>query len=262
MPATMNFLAHPPPVLHLNAGALSPFLLVCDHASKALPPGYGTLGLPEAELARHIGWDIGAARVTARMADVLNAPAVLSGYSRLLVDYNRATDDPTFICQVSDGTVVPGNRGIDAVERQRRIDEFYEPYHAAVGAAMARLQGHVAAPALISIHSFTPVMRARPRPWHVGVLWNKDPRIAVPLMRHLAAEPGLVVGDNEPYSGRDNVGHTIRAYGAELGLPHVLVEVRQDLIGDETGAIEWGDRLAGVLTRIIGEQGPFKVEHF
>jgi len=258
----MNFPANPPPVLRLNENAVSPFLLVCDHASKALPPGYGTLGLPENELARHIGWDIGAARVTARMAEVLNAPALFSGYSRLLIDYNRDTDDPTFICQVSDGTVVPANRDIGEAERKRRIDEFYVPYHAAVAEAMARLMQKVAAPSLISIHSFTPVMRGRPRPWHVGVLWNRDPRIAVPLMRHLAEEPGIVVGDNEPYSGRDNVGRTMNAHGGALGLPHVLVEARQDLVGDEAGAIAWGDRLAGALTRIEAEQGPFKIEHY
>ncbi len=255
---------HHPPATQPGAWAagVSPFLLAADHAGNRLPRALGDLGISAADLARHIGWDIGAARVTARLAAQLGAPAVLSGYSRLLIDYNRTHDDPTLICQVSDGTVVPANRGVDAAERQKRIDVFHTPYHDAIAAEVARLSQHVAAPALISIHSFTPAMQRGPaRPWHVGILWNRDPRIPVPLMRVLAEEPDIVVGDNEPYTGRDNVGYTMRRHAGAAGYPHVLIEVRQDLIGEEAGAIAWGDRLAGALRRILAEHGPFKPEH-
>lgn len=251
-----------PAVETVNEAGTAPYLLVCDHAGLTLPPGYGTLGLGAAELARHIGWDIGAAAVTRRLAALLDAPAVLSVHSRLLVDCNRATDDPTLICEISDGTVVPGNRNLDAAERERRIAAWYDPYHAGVAAAMERLRRVHDAPALFSVHSFTPVMKRRPRPWHVGILWNRDPRLAVPLIRLLAEDGTLVVGDNEPYSGRDNVGYTMRHHAAAQGCPHALIEIRQDLIDSESGVAAWADRLASALRRIAAENGPFGVEHF
>jgi predicted N-formylglutamate amidohydrolase len=251
-----------PPASVINADSISPFLLVCDHASRALPARYGTLGIEESELWRHIAWDIGAADVTRRLAAALDAPAILSGVSRLLVDCNRATDDPTFICQVSDGTVVPGNRDLDSGEVQHRIRAYYEPYHEAVAAAVEQSRKHVEAPALVSIHSFTPVMRGVQRPWHVGILWDKDPRLAVPLMRLLGEDPALVVGDNLPYSGRSTVGDTMQRHGAATGLPHVLIELRQDLVDTHHGAEAWAGRLATVLRRLLAEQGPFAVERF
>ncbi|HUN53231.1 MAG TPA: N-formylglutamate amidohydrolase [Candidatus Sulfotelmatobacter sp.] len=246
----------------INADSTAPFLLVCDHASRALPARYGTLGLQESELWRHIAWDIGAADVTRRLAALLDAPAVLSGTSRLLVDCNRGTDDPTFICQVSDGTVVPGNRGLDAAEIRHRIDSYYEPYHRAIAAALERARRHGPAPALVSVHSFTPVMRGFQRPWHVGILWGKDPRLAEPLMRYLGDDPALVVGDNQPYSGRSNLGGTMQRHGAASGLPHVLIELRQDLIDTHHGAEAWASRLAAALRRLLAEHGPFLVERF
>ena len=251
-----------PPASVINADSASPFLLVCDHASRALPAAYGTLGLEESELWRHIAWDIGAADVTRRLAAALDAPAVLSGASRLLVDCNRATDDPTFICQVSDGTVVPGNRSLAPAEIQHRIRSYYEPYHQAIAGEVARLSRQVAAPALVSIHSFTPVMRGFQRPWHVGILWDKDPRLAVPLLHLLGADPGLVVGDNQPYSGRSTVGDTMQRHGARRGLPHVLIELRQDLVDTHHGAEAWAGRLAAALKRLLAEHGPFAVERF
>ena len=240
-----------------NPDGRAPLLLVCDHASRALPPAYGTLGLDEAELWRHIAWDIGAADVTRRLAQLLDAPAVLSGYSRLLVDCNRAGDDPTLVCRVSDGTVVPGNRSFDAAELARRMALAHAPYHAAVEAAMARLRARAAAPALINIHSFTPVMKGVERPWHIGVLWDQDGRIAVPLMQVLREDTDLVVGDNEPYSGRSNVGYTCRRHAEAAGLPNVLIELRQDLIDTRHGAEAWAGRLAAALRRVLAEAAPF-----
>lgn len=240
----------------------APFLLTCDHASLALPPGYGTLGLPEAELARHIGWDIGAAKLTEALSEGLDACAVLSGYSRLLIDCNRAPDDPTLICELSDGAVVAGNRGIGPAEVAKRLALYHTPYHAALAAQIALLQKRVMAPPIVSVHSFTPSMRGRSRPWHVGILWNKDPRLAVPLLEKLGREPDIMVGDNEPYSGRDNVGYTMRRHGAEAGLPHVLLEIRQDELLDEEGVERWAGRLARILAEIMAEGHPFAVERY
>jgi predicted N-formylglutamate amidohydrolase len=251
-----------PPVELINADSISPFLLVCDHASRALPAAYGTLGLEESELWRHIAWDIGAADVTRRLATALAAPAILSGSSRLLVDCNRATDDPTFICQVSDGTVIPGNRNLAPEEIRHRIRSYYEPYHQTITAEVARLSGQVAAPALVSIHSFTPVMRGVQRPWHVGILWDQDPRLAEPLLRLLGEDAALVVGDNQPYTARSTVGDTMQRHGAATGLPQVLIELRQDLVDTHHGAEAWADRLATVLRRLLAEHGPFAVERF
>lgn len=247
----------PPPFMILNPEGQSPVLLVCDHASRQLPAKYGTLGLDEAELWRHIAWDIGAADVTKRLCDILDARAVLSGFSRLLVDCNRRTDDPTFICQVSDGTVVPTNRNLAPQEIEQRIEAYHTPYHAAIGRTMASLRQHVSVPILVSVHSFTPVMRGFERPWHVGVLWNKDPRLAQPLMRFLAEDPSIVVGDNEPYSGRSSVGYSIVRHGAEAGLPHALLEIRQDLIDTHHGAEAWANRIGAALRRVLDEVGPF-----
>ncbi len=251
-----------PNVERVNPAGTAPVVLVCDHAGLQLPEPYGRLGLHETELARHIGWDIGAAAVTRRMAELLDAPAVLSLYSRLLVDCNRAIDDPTFICEVSDGTVVPSNRGLDAAERQKRIDTFFTPYHAAIAEAVAAAQKVAPSPTLLSIHSFTPVMKGRARPWHVGILWDQDPRLAQPLIEILAEDGELVVGDNEPYSGRDGSGYTMKRHAEAAGFPHALVELRQDLVADADGVERWARRLSGAMTRILAEHGPFKVEKF
>ena len=261
MSAEAAALSHPP-FETINAEGKAPLLLTCDHASRVLPHAYGSLGLDETEMRRHIAWDIGAADVTRRISALLDAPAVLSGYSRLLVDYNRAPDDPTLICEVSDGTVVPGNRGADAAEFARRIARYHRPYHDALAAAMASLRQRVPVPALVSIHSFTPVMKGFERPWHVGILWDRDPRLAEPLLQLLGADPAIVVGDNQPYSGRSHVGYTMMQHGARAGLPHVLIEIRQDLIDTHHGAAAWADRVAAVLGRILAEAGTFKLEHF
>jgi predicted N-formylglutamate amidohydrolase len=237
-------------------------LLTCDHASRALPEGYGTLGIGEADLDRHIGWDIGAAALTEALVARLDAPAVLSSYSRLLVDCNRAPDDPTLVCELSDGTVVPGNRDLPADEVPRRIARYHAPYHAAIADRLAGLRQMVAAPAVVSIHSFTPTMRGRPRPWHCGILWDQDPRLAVPLLQQLGREPGLVVGDNQPYSGRSHVGYTMTRHGAAIGLPHVLIEVRQDEIDNPAGVAAWAGRLGRVLASILDEAGAFRVEAY
>jgi predicted N-formylglutamate amidohydrolase len=224
-------------------------LLLCDHASNRLPASYGALGLQLTELERHIAYDIGAAALTRALASRLDAPAVLSSFSRLLIDLNRGEDDPTLIMRLSDGAVVPGNHPLADSERMRRIESYYAPYHAAVSAAIDAATGAGTVPALISIHSFTPVWRGEKRRWQVGVLWDADPRLAVPLIEALAADGTLVVGDNEPYRGA-LAGDTMYRHGTVRGLAHALIEVRQDLIAEAAGVAEWAERLAAILAAL------------
>lgn len=236
-------------------------LVVCDHASNALPPGYGTLGLAPGALARHIAYDIGAADVSRRLAALLGAPAVLSTFSRLLIDPNRGADDPTLVMRLSDGAIVPGNARIGADEIARRRELYWRPYRDAIGfAADAALAAGVP-PAILSIHTFTPSWKGTPRPWRVGLLWDVDGRIARPLIAALRAERGLVVGDNEPYDGALE-GDTMHELGTARGLPHALIEIRQDLVADEAGQAEWAGRLARLLGPILAEPGLHRVEHF
>lgn len=242
----------------INPTGSAPFVLICDHASRRLPEGYGTLGLDEAALMRHIGWDIGAADVTRRLSARFNATAIFSGFSRLLIDCNRAPDDPTLVCRVSDGTVVPGNRQVDQAERAQRLERFHAPYHQAIAAHLDQRLARGEVPAIVSIHSFTPVMKSVVRPWHVGILWDADPRLPVPLMGALAAQGDIVVGDNEPYSGKTETGYSIRIHGADRGLPHVLVELRQDLIDTHQGAAAWSERFARALEGALADGMPYQ----
>lgn len=235
----------------LDAG----LLLLCDHASNALPPGYGRLGLPEAEFVRHIAYDIGAAIATRTMAAILQAPAVMTTFSRLLIDPNRGADDPTLVMRVSDGAIVPGNATIDAHEVADRVARYWRPYRDRIDATLSAMLATGVAPAVVSMHSFTPSMRGTARPWHVGLLWDDDPRLAGPLACALADEPdlqpaALCVGDNEPYDGA-LPGDTMDTHATRRGFANVLIEVRQDLIGDNASATAWGVRLARLLGPIL-----------
>jgi predicted N-formylglutamate amidohydrolase len=224
-----------------------PVLFLCDHAAPGLPPGYGTLGLGAELFRAHIAYDIGAAVVTRALAAGFGGPAVLGVWSRLLVDLNRGPDDPTLIMKLSDGSIIPGNRELSETERARRITEFHAPYHREIAQQIARL----GQPVLISLHSFTPQWKGKPRPWEVGVLWDKDGRLARPLMARLAAA-GLTVGDNEPYSGALE-GDTLNRHGTRNGLPHVLIEMRQDLIGSEAAAQAFAARLKPILDAALSD---------
>ena len=225
-------------------------VLLADHARRDLPEDYGSLGLPAAEFDRHIAYDIGVDSLTRRLAALLSAPAVLSGFSRLLIDPNRGEDDPTLIRQLYDGTVVPGNYPLTADERARRLERFYRPYHDAIAALVASVAEQSGqAPFILSLHSFTPVMGGEVRPWHVGILWDMDHRAAWPLIEKLAEDHALVVGDNEPYDGALR-GDTMFRHAIVSGFAHALVEVRQDLIGDEAGTADWAARLAPIVDAI------------
>jgi predicted N-formylglutamate amidohydrolase len=251
----------PAPVEICHGAGKAPVLLACDHASNAVPRSLGQLGLAPEALAQHIGWDIGAAAVTRHLAAALDAPAALAGYSRLVVDCNRDPDDPTSIPESSDGVAVPGNRQLSSEARAGRHAACFEPYHAAIAARLTALLAAGTAPALISIHSFTPVMRGVVRPWHVGILWDRDARIPIPLLAALRADPAIAVGDNEPYSAREPAGYTVRHHAVARGLPHVAVELRQDLVASAVGASSWAARLAAALRPILARREIYRVEH-
>jgi predicted N-formylglutamate amidohydrolase len=225
-------------------------ILLCDHADNAMPPGYGTLGLPPEQLKRHIAYDIGAAAVTRALSAALQVPAVLTRYSRLLIDPNRGRDDPTLIMRLSDGAVVPGNRKLDAAEREKRVHLYYEPYHRAVDEAIDGFLEAGVVPVLLSIHSFTESWKLLPRPWHVGVLFGDDARLARPLLDAFYAEGDLIVGENEPYAGQLE-GDCLWQHGAERGLASAIVEIRQDLIRDATGQEAWSERMRHIAERVL-----------
>lgn len=228
----------------------SPLLLLCDHASNHLPEAYGSLGLPPEQFRRHIAYDIGARDLTLALAQRLKAAAVLSCFSRLLIDPNRSLDDPTLIMQLSDGAVVPGNAGISRDERQRRIERYHQPYHRAITASLDRMLAQGLEPVIVSLHSFTPQWKGTVRPWHVGILWDRDARLAKPLLEAFNRQGGLVVGDNEPYSG-SLPGDTMNVHGTDRGLRHALIEIRQDLIAAKSGVDDWCERVARVLEAIM-----------
>ncbi len=239
-------------VVRLGGQLETGLIFLCDHAENTLPEGYGTLGLIPSELERHIGYDIGARGVTERLAAEFGAPAVLTRFSRLLIDCNRGEDDPTLIMRLSDGAIVPGNRVLTPAERTKRIEQYYRPYHQEIERLIDRALGRGIAPVLFSVHSFTPAWRGVPRPWHAGLLWDKDPRLAVPLLRELRTDPNLVVGDNEPYTGKLK-GDCLWRHGTSRGLAHVIVEVRQDLIASARGQEEWAKRLSDSLHRVLAD---------
>ncbi len=230
------------------------WLVTCDHASNRVPDDVngGDLGLPPAEMQRHIAYDIGAAGVSRHLAEQLQARAILSTFSRLVIDPNRGEDDPTLVMRVYDHTIIPGNRHIDEAEITRRLNAWHRPYHAAYAEMAAAVPDTV----IVAVHSFTPRLNSRaPRPWHIGLLYARDDRLARPLLERLRAEPDLCVGENEPYAGH-LPGDSIDRHALRTGRPNVLIELRQDLIETAAGQREWAERLAPMLTDVL-ENGDF-----
>ncbi len=234
----------------IEGPATSRYVIVCDHASNAIPPEYANLGLDPVQLKRHIAYDIGAEALTRALAKEMAAPAVLSRFSRLLIDPNRGDDDPTLVMKLSDGAIVPGNAKIDDLEVERRIARFSGPYHDAIDRVIDRSLAAGVSPILFSIHTFTPVFHDGPRPWHCAVLWEKDGRLALPLLDALRAEPDIVTGENEPYAGA-LPGDSMTRHGFDRGLPHAIIEVRQDLLGDESAVSVWTQRFSRILTGLV-----------
>jgi predicted N-formylglutamate amidohydrolase len=253
MPKKLLAADEPLPVSVHNAEGKSPFLLVADHAGNLIPRALGRLGVAETELKRHIAWDIGIAGLGRALSDALDATLIQQNYSRLVIDCNRPLVAETSIPDISEQTPIPGNAGADDASKAARAGEIFWPYHERIEAELDRRQQTGRPVAVISLHSFTPVYKGAKRPWHAGVLYNRDKRFAHRLMTLLNAEEGLFVGDNAPYFVSDTSDYTIPVHAERRGLHYVLIEIRQDLIGDEAGQRAWALRLARLLPLAYGQ---------
>ena len=237
----------PAPVTVHNENGLSPFLIVADHAGNFVPRALGRLGIAEAELERHIAWDIGIAAIGRLLSDKLDATLVQQNYSRLVIDCNRVPGSETSIPEISELTPVPGNIGLSEGRKASREREIFRPYHDRIETELEGRRQSGRPVALIAMHSFTPVFKGAARPWHAGVLYNRDPRFAHILLALLKREKGLVIGDNEPYSVTDALDYTIPVHGERRRVHHVAIEIRQDLIAEDVGQRAWGVLLARLL---------------
>jgi predicted N-formylglutamate amidohydrolase len=238
----------PRAVVTLRPHGGSPFLLVSDHAGRRIPRVLGDLGVTESELRRHIAWDVGIEPVVRFMADELDAHAIMQPYSRLVIDCNRPFQADSSIGKVSENTPVPGNVKLKPEAIAARQREIFAPYHRAIAAELDRRQRKGLPAFLVAMHSFTPVYKGESRPWHSGVLYNRDSRFAAFVLRLLREEDAMTVGDNEPYTVSDDTDYTIPVHGEQRGLPHVAIEIRHDLIETETDQRAWAHRMCKVLT--------------
>jgi len=225
-------------------------VILCDHASNRIPEAYQSFGFAEEALQTHIAWDPGALAVARLLSAKLDAPLFWPDASRLIVDCNRAADAPSLIVTESEGRPVPANRGLDEEERSRRLANIHAPYHAAIDTCLARRVADGRATALIAIHSYTPVYFGKARPWQIGILFDDNRRLADLLIRELRTDPALNVGINQPYSPADGVYYTLSRHAGPRGLPAVMIEIRNDEIGDEAGELSWADRLARIFVAV------------
>lgn len=246
----------PPPVTVVNATGRGSAVLLCDHADNRVPrrlsPSGRGLGLSAEALASHIAWDPGAAAVARHLSGLLDAPLVLSGYSRLVIDCNRPPASPESIASASDGVRVPGNQALAPADRQVRAQVLFRPYHAAIAGLLDDRADRPTC--LLSIHSFTPVLAGCARPWVVGVSHRQDGGLGARLLAALARAPGLVIGDNQPYPIEDAFDYTLPHHGEARGLPNCMIELRQDALGDDAAALTWAQRLARAC--VVGETLP------
>jgi predicted N-formylglutamate amidohydrolase len=249
-PDTLLAPEDPPAVTVEGADGASPFVIVADHAGRRMPRRLGSLGLDDAALDRHIAWDIGAGAVAALIGKALDAVVIRQTYSRLVIDCNRKPWSATSIVELSELTTVPGNIDVSEANRRARLDEVFNPYHDQIARELDRRGAVRHAAVLISVHSFTPIFKRVSRPWHVGVLYNRDPRFAHVLLEYLKREKGLVVGDNEPYSLSDESDYTIPIHGEMRDLHHVELEIRQDLITEDAGQQKWAALFARLLPQV------------
>ncbi len=241
----------PPPYRIVNPGGRAPLLFTCDHASWTVPQSLGSLGLQASDLQRHIGWDRGAAEATIRLARRFDAPAIMTHYSRLVIDCNRELRTGASIPEVSDGTQIPGNLSLSQSEVERREDALFKPYHAAIRDLLDKMGESGATPIYIAMHTFTPRMNGFKRPWHFGVLWDRDSSLAEPLMAELRSNPGIIVGDNEPYSAKGKFDFSRMQHASTAGLPYALVEIREDLLARQHRITYFSKMLGNALERAL-----------
>ena len=237
----------PPPYQLINAQSDVPLLFICEHAGKAVPKALGDMGISADDLNDHIGWDIGAEAVTRRLAALFGATAVVATYSRLVIDANRPLGHPGSIPEESDARRIPANLQLDDAAKRARAEGCFWPYHRAVARHRMRLCAQ-REPVLVFVHSFTPSMAdGTPRPWEAGILWDRDERLSAPMLAHLRTRLGNKVGDNQPYSGRGGTGYSTQVHASEPNLPHIMIELRNDLIRDDGGVNHWADQMADAL---------------
>ncbi len=252
----------PAPFEIVNGDGGAPFVLLCDHAHNRIPASLGALGLQSADLERHVAYDIGAEACARYLSERCDAILVKANYSRLIIDPNRHPRSPTSIPKASEDLVIPGNHDLGPEAVALREATFFWPYHENVSQVLESFRAQNRVPALISIHSFTPAFLGFERPWHLGILWHRDDRIPGPLMKRLAAEPDICVGDNEPYSARSPEGYSVETHADNHGYPNVLIEIRQDLIDTPSGVTHWSALLARMLHEILADRTIFSVKRF
>lgn len=237
----------PEAVEAINEAGRSDIVLICEHASNHMPAEYASLGLAGSELTRHIAWDIGAAAVTRRLAAKLDAPAFLGNYSRLLIDLNRPLGVPSSIPTLSESTEIPGNVGIVEAERNRRAERMFAPFHARVAEHIAMRERTKRATRIVAMHSFTPVFLGKARPWHAGILYDGSREFGEEVIASLKGDAALNVGANVPYVISRGGDYAVLVHGEDRGHPAILIEVRQDLLADDSGVAEWTERLVSAL---------------
>ncbi|WP_296745260.1 N-formylglutamate amidohydrolase [Mesorhizobium sp.] len=237
-----------------NPGGASPFVFTCDHASNFLPVEFGTLGLPAADLSRHIAWDPGALPVASRLAQALDATLIETRVSRLVIDCNRPLDAPDLVSPVSETTAIPGNVGLSEKQRAARIDLAWRPFHQAISDVIDKRLAKGQETRLVSVHSFTPVYKGKSRPWQIGIIHDEDRRLAAPLISALQRLAGICVGVNEPYSPADRVYFTLERHARSRGLACAMIEIRNDEISGETGQRKWADLLTGIFSNLEPEE--------
>jgi len=254
MPPAQSLIAadEPPPFEVVESRTPSPYVIQCDHASRRIPRALGTLGLAECELERHIAWDIGAAAVARHLAEALDGWLVLQNYSRLVIDCNRPLEHPDSIAERSEDTAIPGNQGLRPDQAKQRAASVFVPYHARIRRELDERAAQGTPAILIFMHSFTPTFRAVSRPWHAGVLFHRDRRLAAPLLEALRREPELHVGENEPYAAGPLTDYGLMEHAERRALPYVELEIRQDLVETASDQRAWAERLARLLRRVEG----------
>ena len=241
----------PPPHTTLNQKQNDKIIVICDHASKLIPKKLKNLGLTQEILNQHIGWDIGAAKIAQGLSEILNATAILSAYSRLVIDVNRQPDSKDSIPMVSHDIPIPGNQNLGIEEKRLRIKEIFKPYHHKISQELKAAIKNQTYPILFSIHTFTPTINGKSRPWDAGILWNRDQRIAISLIKHLKLNPSrLTIGNNQPYSGK-HYAYSLDLHAGLVGLPNCAIEIRQDLVQSKENIERWVSTIAEALLPIL-----------
>ncbi len=248
----------PDPFEIFNPHGKAKALITCDHASNRIPESLGTLGLSEQQLGLHIAYDIGCYQVARQLSERLDAPLIMGNYSRLVIDLNRHLADPTSIAEVSDDHEISGNQGLTRQAAQQRIEEIFIPYHAALETLLDHQRSEEQAPVIIAIHSFTPVFQGFERPWHYGILWDRNNHLAAPLIEKLSRNKDRCVGENKPYHAREPIGYTMDVHAEGKGYAHSLIEIRQDLIEQIDGQDQIAEELGTALAEILTEPSTYQ----